>query len=53
VVCCQKEGINAGVSAILRHFPQQDINVVMLSNMEDGVWDPIWFIHEMIIKEDF
>jgi CubicO group peptidase (beta-lactamase class C family) len=41
IVCYQKEGINAGVSAILRHYPQQDITVVLLSNMEDGVWDPI------------
>jgi len=36
VVCCQKEGINAGVSAVVRHFAAQDINRVILSNMEDG-----------------
>lgn len=50
VVCYQKDGVNAGVSAIIRHFPQQDITVVLLSNMEVGVWDPVWVIHEMIIS---
>ncbi|MBN1535624.1 MAG: beta-lactamase family protein [Anaerolineales bacterium] len=50
VVCYQKEGVNAGVSAVIRHFPGQDITVVLLSNMEDGVWDPIWFIHEMVVE---
>ena len=49
VVCCQKEGINAGVSGMIRHFPEQDINVVILSNMESGAWKPIWKIHEMIV----
>jgi hypothetical protein len=49
VICYQKEGINAGVSGIMRYFPAQDINVVILSNMENGVWRPIWKIHEMIV----
>jgi CubicO group peptidase (beta-lactamase class C family) len=49
VVCCQKEGINAGVSGMIRHFPEQDINVVILSNMESGAWKPVWKIHEMIV----
>lgn len=48
VICYQKEGINAGVSGVMRYFPKQDINVVILSNMENGVWRPIWKIHEMI-----
>ena len=30
IVCCQKEGINAGTSGIIRYFPEQDINVVQL-----------------------
>jgi len=50
VVCCQKEGVNAGVSALIRHFPGQDINVVLLSNMSDGVWDPVWDIHEVVLR---
>ena len=50
VVCCQKEGINAGVSGMIRHFFEQDINVVILSNMESGAWKPIWKIHELIVE---
>ncbi len=53
VVCYQKEGINAGVSGLIRHFPAQDINVVMLSNMERGVWEPVRTIHEMVITGQF
>ncbi len=45
----QKEGINAGVSAVLRHYPAQDINVVLLSNMSDGVWQPVRKIHEWLM----
>jgi CubicO group peptidase (beta-lactamase class C family) len=51
VVCCQKEGINAGVSGMIRHFPEQDVNVVILSNMESGAWKPVWKIHEMIVED--
>ncbi|MFQ5616372.1 MAG: serine hydrolase domain-containing protein [Anaerolineales bacterium] len=53
VVCYQKEGINAGVSGLIRHFPAQDINVVILSNMVGGVWKPVWKIHEMVVAEQF
>jgi len=53
VVCYQKEGINAGVSGLVRYFPEQDINVVMLSNMAGGVWKPVWKIHEMVVAGDF
>ena len=49
VVCYQKEGINAGVSGIIRYFPAQDVSVVLLSNIEEGVWEPIWEIHEMVM----
>ena len=51
VVCYEKEGINAGVSAVVRYFPAQDINVVLLSNLSTGVWEPIWRIHEAILAE--
>jgi hypothetical protein len=53
VVCYQKEGINAGVSGIIRYFPQRDICVVILSNMEDGVWEPIWTVHNLVVKGAF
>jgi CubicO group peptidase (beta-lactamase class C family) len=48
VVCCEKDGVNAGVSGMIRHFPDQDINVVILSNMESGAWEPVWKIHKLI-----
>jgi CubicO group peptidase (beta-lactamase class C family) len=51
VVCCQKEGHNAGVSAVMRYFFDQDVNVVILSNMADGAWNPAWKIHKLITGE--
>ena len=50
VVCYQKEGINAGVSNAMRFFPKQDINVVILTNMEEAVWEPIWKVHEVVVE---
>ncbi|MGD8244700.1 MAG: serine hydrolase domain-containing protein [Anaerolineae bacterium] len=52
VVFYQKEGINAGVSGVIRHFPRRDISVVLLSNMEDGVWEPIWTVHELVMRDN-
>jgi len=49
IVSYQKEGINAGASGLIRHFPAQDINVVILSNLEDGVWAPIRKLHQLVI----
>lgn len=53
VVCCQKEGVNAGVSGLIRYFPEQDINVVILSNMEEGAWGPVLKIHELVVTNKF
>ena len=53
VVCYEKEGVNVGVSGAIRYFPQDDINVVILSNMEEGVWSPIWQLHEMVVAGRF
>jgi CubicO group peptidase (beta-lactamase class C family) len=50
VVCFQKEGVNAGVSGLIRHFPERDINVILLANMEDAVWKPVWKVHEMVVE---
>jgi CubicO group peptidase (beta-lactamase class C family) len=44
----QKDGVNAGVSGIIRHFPDRDVNVVLLSNLEDGVWEPVWEVHRQV-----
>jgi CubicO group peptidase (beta-lactamase class C family) len=49
VVCYEKDGVNVGVSGLIRHFPDQNIAVTLLSNMEDGVWEPVWKIHEMVV----
>jgi hypothetical protein len=27
--------------------------VVLLSNMEDGVWEPVWKIHELVVEGQF
>jgi CubicO group peptidase (beta-lactamase class C family) len=49
VVCYQKEGTNTGVSGMIRHYPAQDLTVVILSNMEDGAWEPMREIHRLIM----
>lgn len=46
----EKEGINAGTSAVVRHYPDPDLTVTLLSNMERGVWEPRRFIHSMIMS---
>ena len=46
----EKEGDNAGVSGFIRHYPEQDISVVMLSNMETGVWEPVSKIHGLVVS---
>lgn len=48
VVYAEKEGINAGVSGVIRHYPGPDLNVVLLSNMENGVWAPLKHVHAQI-----
>jgi len=50
VLCCQKEGYNAGVSAVMRYFPDHDINLVILSNMAEGAWDVSWKMHDLILR---
>ena len=43
-----KEGINVGASAFLRAFPPARITAVLLSNLEDGVWQPMHFVAAQI-----
>jgi CubicO group peptidase (beta-lactamase class C family) len=50
VVSCQKDGLNAGVSGIIRHYPRLDVNVVLLSNLESGVWKPVRRIDDMVVN---
>ena len=46
----REEGINPGASGLVRHYPGRDLTVVMLSNLERGVWDPIGVAHEMVVE---
>jgi len=51
LVYFEKEGLNAGASAVLRHYPGRDVTMVMLSNMEDGVWEPRRIAHGLIVGD--
>ena len=53
LVFLEKEGSNAGVSGLVRHYPARDLTVVMLSNLEDGAWEPIRTAHEMVMAGAF
>jgi CubicO group peptidase (beta-lactamase class C family) len=48
VVFYEKDGINAGASGVVRHYPEGDLTVVILSNMEKGAWEPLARVHEWI-----
>jgi len=48
IICCQKEGYNAGSSGVIRHYPDQDISIVILSNMAEGAWPPVEHLHSLV-----
>jgi hypothetical protein len=48
VRCYWKEGVNVGVSGILRHYPTEDITVVVLAVGEKAAWSPIKAIDEAV-----
>ena len=52
-VFLQKEGINPGASGLVRHYPGRDLTVVVLSNLENGAWDPIGTVHELVMAGAF
>lgn len=43
-----KEGINPGASGILRHYLEEELDVVVLSNSEEGAWSVIREIDERL-----
>jgi CubicO group peptidase (beta-lactamase class C family) len=43
-----KDGINAGASGILRYYPADRLDVVVLSNSQDGAWAPTAEVHRLI-----
>jgi CubicO group peptidase (beta-lactamase class C family) len=48
VRCYWKEGINAGASGELCHYPASDLTAVVLSNMESGAWEPLRAIDRLV-----
>jgi hypothetical protein len=48
VVFAEKEGVNAGVSAVLRCYPDQDVNVVLLANIQGHEKEPLAAIHRQL-----
>src|SRR5665647_454998 len=44
-----KEGINAGASGILQHYPDRGVDVVVLAGSEDGAWQPIRWVHDLVL----
>ncbi|MCJ7433346.1 MAG: beta-lactamase family protein [Anaerolineales bacterium] len=53
VIFYEKEGENAGVSGMIRHYPKQDLSLVILCNMESAAWDPAWYVHDMAVNGEF
>jgi CubicO group peptidase (beta-lactamase class C family) len=47
----EKDGINAGVSGAVRHYPGKDMTLVLLANTQEGVWQPRREIHRMLTAE--
>lgn len=41
-----KDGINAGASGILRHYPRLELSIAVLANSEAGAWEPIGLLDE-------
>jgi CubicO group peptidase (beta-lactamase class C family) len=44
----EKEGYNAGASAVLRHYPAIDTTVVLLGNTANSIWEPRSLIDSML-----
>ncbi|GAA3817339.1 serine hydrolase domain-containing protein [Cellulomonas soli] len=44
-----KDGINVGASAIVRHYPAQDVTLAVVSNSEGGAWGPIRLLDAAVL----
>jgi len=53
VLFYEKEGQNAGVSGLIRHYPEQDLSLVILTNMGEAAWDPARQVHEYLAERKF
>jgi CubicO group peptidase (beta-lactamase class C family) len=47
-----KEGVNAGSSAMLRHYPAHDVSIALVANSEDAIWGPVRQIQEWLLPLD-
>lgn len=43
-----KEGINTGASAIVEHYPAQDVTVALVANSENGIWGPLEQVDKLV-----
>jgi hypothetical protein len=48
VRCYWKEGVNVGVSGMLRHYPTENLTCAVLAVGEDAAWGPIKAIDEAV-----
>ena len=48
VRCYWKEGVNVGVSGMIRHYPSKDITIAVLAVGENAAWSPIKAIDEAV-----
>jgi len=44
-----KEGVNAGSSAMLRHYPAHDVSIALVANSQDAVWGPVRQINDWLL----
>lgn len=51
LISYEKEGVNAGTSAVLRHYPNSGATLAILPNMEEGIWEPRKHIHALIWEQ--
>ncbi|WP_250446508.1 serine hydrolase [Actinotalea sp. C106] len=45
-----KDGVNTGSSAILRHYPAQDVTLAVVASSEDAAWGPIGLLDEIVME---
>jgi len=48
VLSFYKDALGAGASGIIRHYPDENFDVVVLSNSEEGAWDVVTEIDDRV-----
>jgi len=49
LVCYRKEGVNPGVSAVIAHYPDYQLNVSILANQDEAADTLFWDIHDRLL----